>query len=82
MSCTGCKQAKHAITHVATGIVGLTMSVLGPTATPEVISERTGTCDGCDSKIRVAGQAFCSECGCYLPALRRMRDPQCEKFAR
>lgn len=90
MSCKGCKEAEQAITHTAKGVVGLTMSVLGPTADPEVIAERRETCNGCEHKKRGL-QAFCGHpvygdaeggCGCFLPAKRRMRKKTCEKWKR
>jgi threonine dehydrogenase-like Zn-dependent dehydrogenase len=86
MSC-GCKQIAKT---VGKGVVGLTVSALGPTAGPEVIAERRATCNGCEHKKRGL-QAFCGHpvygdaeggCGCYLPAKRRMRKKTCKKWKR
>lgn len=95
MSCSGCNKHVNGVSRAAgntvRGIVGLTMSVLGPQASTEVVEERTVTCDGCEHKTRVLGKAFCGHpvwgdaeggCGCWLPAKRRNAKKSCEKWVR
>jgi hypothetical protein len=78
MSC-GCSKTVHTI---ASGLVGLTMSAVGPTASPEVIAERTATCNACEHKVWDGRRAVCGRCKCWLPAKRRIREPQCDRFQR
>lgn len=81
MSC-GCDKVASAVRTVGKGVVGLTISALGPTATEEVIAERTLKCDGCKDKVWEGRRAVCRRCKCWLVALRRIREPQCEEFDR
>ena len=78
MSC-GCTKVTKTI---GQGMVGLTMSALGPHATPEIRRERAGVCQTCDDRIWDGRRAICRRCKCWLVALRATADPRCEKFPR
>ena len=93
MSC-GCKKTREAVSraagNVAKGVVHLPQAVLGPTATKEVIRERTAVCKPCPHR-QTGHKAFCGHpvfgdpdggCGCVLKLKRRTAEKTCDKWAR